>query len=59
MRCLKGVYVKFKNCERKIKLSFLIYADFESILVAEINGKPNTNQCYANKYKKHVACKLN
>ena len=56
MRCLKGVYVKFKNYERKIKSPFLIHADFESILVAEINGKPNPNQCYANKYQKHVAC---
>ena len=29
----KGDYVKFKNYERKIKSPFIIYADFESILV--------------------------
>ena len=28
-------YVKFKNYERKIKLQFIVYADFESILVQE------------------------
>ena len=28
-----GEYVKFKNYERKIKSTFLIYTDFESILV--------------------------
>ena len=27
----KGEYVKFKNFERKIKLRFMIYVDFESI----------------------------
>ena len=35
----KGEYVKFKNYERKIKSAFIIYADFESILVPEDNGK--------------------
>ena len=34
----KGEYIKFKNFERKIKSPFLIYADFESILVPEDNG---------------------
>ena len=31
----------FKNYERKIKSPFMIYADFESILVPEDNGKKN------------------
>ena len=35
----KGEHVKFKNYERKIKSLFKIYADFESILVLEDNGK--------------------
>ena len=26
----KGEYIKFKNCETKIKPPFMIYADFES-----------------------------
>ena len=33
----KGEYVKFKNFDRKIKSPFMIYADFESILVPEDN----------------------
>ena len=34
-----GEYIKFKKFERKIKLAFMIYADFESILVPEDNRK--------------------
>ena len=30
-----------KNYERKVKSPFMIYADFESILVPEDNGKQN------------------
>ena len=48
--------VKFKNFDRKIKLSFMIYTDFESILVLEDNGKQNPNEPYTNRYQKHVAC---
>ena len=31
----------------------MIYADFESILVAEDNGKQNLEYCYTNKYQEH------
>ena len=31
----KGEYVKSKSFDRKIKSPFMIYADFESILVPE------------------------
>ena len=37
----KGDYVKFKNYERKIKSSFIVYADFETILVPKDDGKQN------------------
>ena len=37
----KGEYVKLKNYERKIKSPFIVYADFESILVPEDNEKQN------------------
>ena len=47
--------VKFKNFERKIKSPFMIYADFQSILVAGDNGKQNPNESYTNKYKKYIA----
>ena len=34
----------------------MVYADFESILVPEDNGKQNLNEFYTNKYQKHIAC---
>ena len=34
----------------------MIYANFESILVPEDNGKQNPNESYTNKYQKHVVC---
>ena len=34
----------------------MIYADFESILVPEDNGKQNPKESYTNKYEKHIAC---
>ena len=52
----KGEYVKFKNFERKIKSAFMIYADFESILVPEDNRKLNPNESYTNKHQKHITC---
>ena len=52
----KGEYVKFKIFERKLKSPFMIYADFEIILVSEDNEKQNPNESYTNKYQKHVAC---
>ena len=45
-----------KNSERKIKSPFIIYADFESILVLENNGKQNPEESYTNKYQKHISC---
>ena len=52
----KGEYVKCKNYERKIKLTFIIYADFENILVREDNGKQNPKQSCTSKYQKHITC---
>ena len=34
----------------------MIYADFESILVREDDGKKNSNESHRNKYQKHVVC---
>ena len=42
----KGEYIKLKYCERKIKPSFMICTDFESILIPEDNGKQNQNESY-------------
>ena len=50
----KDEYVKIKNYERKRKSSFMIYADFESILVPDNNEKQNPKEFYRNKYQKHI-----
>ena len=52
----EGQTVKFKNYTNKIKSSFMIYADFESILVSENNGKQNTGESYTNKYQNQTEC---
>ena len=41
---------------KKIKSPFMIYADFESMLVPEDNGKKNPKKCYTKKYQIHIAC---
>ena len=57
LRCLRRVNIlNSKNYERKVKSPFIIYVDFESILVPEDNGKQNPNESYTNKYQKYVAC---
>ena len=45
----KGEDVKLKKDERKVKSPFIIYADFESILVSEDNRKQNPKESYTNK----------
>ena len=40
-----------KNFTRKIKSPFIIYADFQSILVPENNGKQNPDAFYINQYQ--------
>ena len=50
----KGEHVTIKNFERKANSPFMIYADFESILVPEDNGKQNPNESYIKKYQQYV-----
>ena len=53
----KRKYIRFKNFGRKIKSPFMIYTDFESIIIApEDNGKLNPEESYTKKYQIHVAC---
>ena len=37
-----------------MKSTFIIYADFESILVPENNGKQNPKESYTIKYQKNI-----
>ena len=41
--------------EGKIELLFMIYTNFESILVTEGKKKQNPDESYINKYQKHIA----
>ena len=34
----------------------MLYADLESILVLEVNGKQNSEEAYTNKYQKNIVC---
>ena len=52
----QGEFVNFKNYKIKIKSPFIIYADFESILMPENNEKQNPEEFDTNKYQKHIAC---
>ena len=52
----KDENIKFKNFDRKIISPFMIYADFESVLVPEDNEKQNPNESYTTKYQKHIGC---
>ena len=40
----------------KIKSPFIVYADFESILVPENKEKQHPEESYTNKYQKHIVC---
>ena len=54
----KSEYFKFKNYERKIKSPFMIYKDFESILVLKDNGKENHRESCTKKYPKPYCLQL-
>ena len=45
----KGEYVILKFYEREIESSFLIHADFESILTPENNRKQNPDETHMDK----------
>ena len=45
----RGEYVD-SNIMREIKSPFVFYANFESVLVPEDNGKQNKDESYINKY---------
>ena len=51
----KDKYIRLKNYKKNIKSTFMMYADFESILILEGSRNQNPNEFYASKYAKHVA----
>ena len=55
-RTAENLKCHIKIAFRKRKSAFMIYGDFESILVPEDNGMQNLNESYTNKYQEHVVC---
>ena len=52
---VKRQTLKFKYYTKKIKKLFMIYADFESILIPENNGSyTDKYESYTNKYQIHL-----
>ena len=49
-------YVKFKSYERKTKSPFIMYSDFEVILIPDNNGRQNPDESNTNKYQ--IGCQL-
>ena len=48
--------VEFKNHNRMIKVPFIVYADFESIVKPISSGEPNDEKSFMSQYQKHVPC---
>ena len=54
----EGTKIKFKNHRNSISVPFVIYADFESILVPENkkDEEPDGDESHTNRYQTHQAC---
>ena len=54
----EGTKIKFKNHKNQLPAPFVIYADFESLLVSdrERKGDEDVNESYINRYQTHHAC---
>jgi hypothetical protein len=54
----KGTKIKFKNHRNQIPVPFVIYADFESLLVSDKDRKEDTtvDESFTNRYRTHQAC---
>src|SRR5688572_17219211 len=49
-----GTMLSFKNYYRKMRVPFVVYADFESFIKPIDTCQPDPNTSYTNKYQKHV-----
>ena len=56
LKSKKANILNSKMRKKKTKWPFLVYADFESILVPQNNEKQNTKESCTNKYQKYIAC---
>ena len=49
-----GTALKFKNCNRSMRVPFIVYADFESFIKPIDTCKPNPKNSYTKQYQKHT-----
>ncbi|CAB3978796.1 Hypothetical predicted protein [Paramuricea clavata] len=54
----EGTKIKFKNHKNQLLVPFVIYADFESLLVSDRDRKldDSADESYTNRYQTHHAC---
>ena len=50
----EGSFLKFHQAKRKMRVPFVIYADFESFIKPINTCAPNTNTSYTKQYQKHT-----
>ena len=56
----EGTKIKFKNHKNQLPVPFVIYADFESLVVSDKDRKldDTVDESYTNRYQTHHACSL-
>ena len=52
----KGTTISFKNHKRKMRVPFVVYADFEAFTTSISTCSPNDTKSYTNQYQKHTPC---
>ena len=52
----KGTKLDFRNHQRRMRVPFVVYADFEALPEGISTCAPNGNESYTNQYQKHKPC---
>ena len=52
----KGETLYFKNYQRRMRVPFVVYADFEAFPEGISTCTPNNGESYTNQYQKHTPC---
>ena len=52
----KGTMLSFKNHQRKMRVPFAVYADFEAFPESISTCSPDNDESYTNQYQKHKPC---
>ena len=52
----KGTRLYFKNYQRKMRVPFVVYADFEAFTTPIMTCRPSDDKSYTFQYQKHTPC---